>query len=64
MLSIYFQKRFFQSLVRQWKREYIVQQTLYQIEMQKKLKDKVALPKKAKSLVDEDFAEEEIIAQA
>lgn len=46
----------------------MVQQTLYQIEVQKNLKDKPELNKggagRVNSLVDENFTEEEIIAQA
>lgn len=62
--NIILQRFYFRTHVREWKKEFILQQTLYQIEMQKNLKDKVVLPERAQSLVDENFAEEEIIAEA
>lgn len=60
--NIYLEHKFFSSQVREWKKQYILQQTLYQIEVQKNMKDKVNFQERGESLVDENFTEEEIIA--
>lgn len=69
--NLFIELRFFKSQVNDWKRKFLLSQTLYQIELQKNLKNSDTLKKieedasmRAASLVDENFAEDEILKQA
>ena len=56
--EFYFELKYFKSHVIMWKKQYILQQTLYQIELQKNVK----LRQQTHERVDEDFNEEEVLA--
>ena len=66
--NLFIELRFFKSQVIDWKKQLILSQTRYQIELQKNLKNSDTLKRiesisssRSESLVDENFAEDEIL---
>ena len=64
-VNLFIELQFFNSQVIDWKKKFILNETLYQIELQKK-KQMIGLKdnRRASQIVDENFTEEAILKQA